>query len=328
MSSIILLTKLMKPINLSVFTKKKQKTFFKLIGTALDEHLKSIDAPIELQKSNEFKFLIIQFSTYLTFEDHKKKSSKKRGKGSKKKSSKKKKLSGGTLAIRRSSNNRNSVLSHTRNTKQELVPFGSAPTVEKIRRLLTGLTMSTYNKFGKLGAYIMVLSFIGVTIYYAILPTITNLEANYEQIEDITYDIKKGQDIIQSLLHVEVPKNIISTLTSLVGSVIVGNTGQSIESQIAVVNAEINLALAKMQKTQLSLTSNIYMLGYCLIFIAYFVYLMYFIHKIKPEKMLAINHGPQLYLPSSIRQRSSSGSGNSSSSGSRSRSGRKSLSRY
>ena len=195
--------------------------------------------------------------------------------------------------------------------------------------------MSTYNKFGKLGAYIMVLSFIGVTIYYAILPTITNLEANYEQIEDITYDIKKGQDIIQSLLHVEVPKNIISTLTSLVGSVIVGNTGQSIESQIAVVNAEINLALAKMQKTQLSLTSNIYMLGYSLIFIAYFVYLMYFIHKIQPiqKATLAINYNnnnnDQRSLPSSLR-RSSSGSGNSnsSSSRSRSRSGRKSLSRY
>ena len=60
MPSIILFTKLMKPINLSFFTTKKNKTFFKLIGTALDEHLKYIKAPIELQKSNEFKFLIIQ----------------------------------------------------------------------------------------------------------------------------------------------------------------------------------------------------------------------------------------------------------------------------
>ena len=283
--------KMMERINLPELTVKKQKLLFNFIEKALTDYLKFIKAPRELQISTEFKLLVIQLSTFLTFGRIERKSKKqKQGKKGSKKNKKRGgpiKHSGGSRqlvkrTIRNNTNNNRQIMVPTQN--RGIVPFGSASVQEKIRRILTGLTMTTYNKFGKLSAYIMVLAFIGVTLYYLTLPTILNLETNYEQIKQITSDIKDGHDVITSLLNSNIKETTLSLMASLLGSLIVGNTGDSIEAQIRVVNAEINLALAKLQKTQLNTTSHVYMLGYCLIFIAYFVYLLYFIYKIPPKK--------------------------------------------
>ena len=285
--------KMMEHINLPELTVKKQKRLFNLIEKALTDYLKFIKAPRELQISKEFKLLIIQLSTFLTFGRIERKSKKKQEKKGSKKNKKRGKPiehSGGSRQLVRRTRRNNT--NNTNNNRQlmvptqniGIVPFGSASVQEKIRRILTGLTMTTYNKFGKLAAYIMVLAFIGVTLYYLTLPTILNLKTNYEQIKQITSDIKDGHDVITSLLNSNIKETTLSLMASLLGSLIVGNTGDSIESQIRVVNAEINLALEKLQKTQLHTTSHVYMLGYCLIFIAYFVYLMYFIYKIPSTK--------------------------------------------
>ena len=284
--------KMMERINLPELTVKKQKLLFNLIEKALTDYLKFIKAPRELQTSTEFKLLVIQLSTFLTFgrierKSKKKQKQRKKGSNKNKKRGKPIKHSGGSRQLvkrtrRNNTNNNRQIMVPPQN--RGIVPFGSASVQEKIRRILTGLTMTTYNKFGKLAAYIMVLAFIGVTLYYLTLPTILNLETNYEQIKQITSDIKDGQDVITSLLNSNIKETTLSLMASLLGSLIVGNTGDSIEAQIRVVNAEINLALAKLQKTQLNTTSHVYMLGYCLIFIAYFVYLMYFIYKIPPKK--------------------------------------------
>lgn len=287
--------KMMKHINLPELTVKKQKLLFNLIEKALTDYLKFIKAPRELQTSKEFKLLVIQLSTFLTFGRIERKSKKKQKQKQKqgKKGSKKNKKRGkpikhsggsGQLVKTRINNTNNNIEIIAPTQNRGIVPFGSASVQEKIRRILTELTVVTYNKFGKLAAYIMVLAFIGVTLYYLTLPTILKLETNYEQIKQITSDIIDGHEVLNSLVNSNIKETTLSLMVSLLGSLIVGNTRDSIEAQISVVNAEINLALAKLQKTQLNTTSHLYMLGYCLIFIAYFVYLIYFIYKLPPKK--------------------------------------------
>ena len=152
---------------------------------------------------------------------------------------------------------------------------------------LTKIVYFSSKKLGRVFTYMLVLSFICITLYSLYTTSMAmnqdrlTIISKYESIKEIS----DGMAAVTRMDLREVPiESTLGVILSVVGNIVAGSAAGRLETETGVMRAQFNLESAELQQLIYKQHSNSIMFYYYLVFLVLFVYMLAFIPKNQEQR--------------------------------------------